>query len=224
MTDGTRFTSLLWSDIADICAEVMRHPFIEGLVNGTLPQESFRYYLIQDAHYLRTFARVLALCAAKAPDDPAVIMFSGHAANALAAERDLHGALLAELGSSLESAAAEPAGPTTYAYTSFLLASTYAGSYGEAMGAVLPCYWIYAKVGDRLCAAGSPNPVYHKWIDAYGGSDFQAITEAMLVAMDRMGEKLSDRERTLVRERNLTAARYEWMFWDAGYRREAWPV
>jgi thiaminase (transcriptional activator TenA) len=22
----------------------------------------------------------------------------------------------------------------------------------------------------------------------------------------------------------LTTSRYEWMFWDMGYRREAWPV
>jgi thiaminase/transcriptional activator TenA len=118
----------------------------------------------------------------------------------------------------------QPVGPTTRAYTSFLLASAYGGSYGEAMGAVLPCYWIYAKVGKWLLAKGSPDPVYDRWISAYGDVAFQSVTEEMLTAIDRMGDEAPESERILVRERTRIAARYEWMFWDAGYRRESWPI
>ena len=51
----------------DIYAAILRHPFVAGLTDGTLPREAFRHYIVQDAHYLRGYARALALCAAKAP-------------------------------------------------------------------------------------------------------------------------------------------------------------
>jgi thiaminase/transcriptional activator TenA len=35
---------------------------------------------------------------------------------------------------------------------------------------------------------------------------------------------VSDRERALMREHVGVTSRYEWMFWHAGWRREAWPV
>jgi catechol 2,3-dioxygenase-like lactoylglutathione lyase family enzyme len=41
---------------------------------------------------------------------------------------------------------------------------------------------------------------------------------------DRVGETVSDAERALMRQHFRRTSTYEWMFWDAGYRRETWPV
>jgi thiaminase/transcriptional activator TenA len=226
MTGGElqRFTSVLWADIEHIYDRVLAHPFVRGLRDGSLPRESFRHYITQDAHYLRIYARVLALCAARARHPQDVTMFARHAANAVAAEQDLHESLLADMGFSPEAAAAAPIAPTTLAYTSFLLSAAYEGSYPEAVGAVLPCYWLYARVGEHLRSAGSPDPVYDKWINAYGDPAFQHVTAEVLDATVRLAGESGAVERRLMRERNLTAARYEWMFWDAGYRVEQWPV
>ena len=46
----------------------------------------------------------------------------------------------------------------------------------------------------------------------------------MLDLADRLGPELSDGERERMTERFRTTSRYEWMFWDMGHRREAWPV
>ena len=219
-----RTRDLLWSGVEDIYAAILDHPFMTGLTDGSLPRESFRHYIVQDAHYLRGFARALAVCAAKAPDEDGTVMFAEHAAGAVAAERDLHAALMGEMGSSPEEAAREPVAPTTRAYVDFMLATALGGSFAEAVGGVLPCYWIYARVGDELLARSSPDPLYARWIDMYGGEDFQAVVDAVLDLTDRVGEELSDLERARMQARFHTAARYEWMFWDAGHRREAWPV
>lgn len=219
-----RLTDVLWSDIEDIYQQVVAHPFITGLTDGTLPRASFRHFITQDAHYLRGFARVLAVCAARAEDTADTVMFAQHAANAVAAEQELHASLLAELGTTAQAAAAEPVAPTTRAYLSFLLASAYDGSFAEAVGAVLPCYWLYARVGERLRAGDCADPLYARWVHAYGGPEFQGVVDEVLAATDRLGGRLSERERGLVRERVAVAARYEWMFWDAGYRCERWPV
>ncbi len=219
-----RTRDVLWSDVEDVYAAILAHPFLTGLADGSLPHESFRHYIVQDAHYLRGYARALAVCAAKAPDESDTMMFAEHAAQAIAAERDLHAALMTELGSSPEEAALEPVAPTTQAYVSYLLATAYGGSFAEAVGAVLPCYWIYARVGDELLARSSPDPLYARWIAMYGSEEFQAVVDSVLTLTDRVGESLSDAEGALLRQHFRRTSTYEWMFWDAGYRREVWPV
>ena len=219
-----RTRDVLWSDVEDVYAAILAHPFLAGLADGTLPRESFRHYIVQDAHFLRGYARALALCAAKATCSADTVMFAEHAAGAIAAERDLHAALMHELGSTVEQAAGEPVAPTTRAYVSYLLAAAYGGSFAEAVAAVLPCYWIYARVGTELLARSSPDPLYARWIAMYGGAEFQAVVDAVLAVADRVGAEASAAEEALMREHFSTTARYEWMFWDAGFRRETWPV
>jgi len=219
-----RIRDVLWSDVEDVYAAILAHPFLTGLADGTLPRESFRHYIVQDAHYLRGYARALAICAAKAPDESGTAMFAEHAGQAIAAERDLHAALMTELGSSPEEAALEPVAPTTQAYVSYLLATGYGGSFAEAVGAVLPCYWIYARVGDELLARSSPDPLYARWIAMYGSEEFQAVVDSVLELTDRVGAEVGEAERARMRAHFTTTSRYEWMFWDAGYRRETWPV
>lgn len=48
----------LWSEFID-------HPFVRGIADGTLPVESFTYYLKQDYLYLQHYARAAALAAYK---------------------------------------------------------------------------------------------------------------------------------------------------------------
>jgi thiaminase (transcriptional activator TenA) len=122
-----------------------------------------------------------------------------------------------------ESRATEPA-PTTLAYTSYLCATTGGGSYPEGVSAVLPCYWIYWEVGKELLRRGSPDPRYQRWIDTYGGEEFGEVVQEVLAVADQLGEHLSQPERVLAGQHFRTSSRYEWMFWDMGYRQERWPV
>lgn len=70
-----KFTESLWVSIGDIYDRILKHPFIRGLTDGSLDEESFRFYVIQDALYLKDFARGLALLGAKAPQDQWLMMF-----------------------------------------------------------------------------------------------------------------------------------------------------
>lgn len=218
------FSDELWSAGADVYARVREHPFLTGLSDGTLPHRAFRHFVVQDAHYLRGYARALALLGARAPSEADTVMFTQHAAGAIAAEQDMHAELADTLGLSAAEAAAVPVAPTTMAYTSYLLATCHGGSFAEGLGAVLPCYWIYAKVGEALLEGSSPDPLYARWIAMYGGDEFQAVVDAVLALTDRIGPALGDAERARVREHYVTTCRYEWMFWDAAWRQETWPV
>src|SRR5574341_1845012 len=107
-----RFTAHLWESIEPIYSAILRHPFVTGLTDGSLPPSSFQFYAVQDALYLREFARALSLAAARAPRDDWIIMFNEHAAGALKVERALHEGFFKEFGLTPQSVAATPLAPT----------------------------------------------------------------------------------------------------------------
>ena len=218
------FTKELWDSIAPIYAAILRHPFIKGLTDGSLPRESFRFYAVQDALYLRDFARALSIAAARAPQDDWIIMFNEHAAGALKVERSLHESFFAEFGLSPEDVSAAPLASTNLAYTSYLLAVAYGGAFHEAIAALLPCYWIYWEVGKELERAGSPDALYARWIGTYASEEFGGVVCAVLDATERTAARVGDAERETMRRHFVTTSRYEWMFWEMGYRRESWPL
>ena len=218
------YSSRLWESISDIYGAILAHPFITGLTDGTLPAESFAFYVIQDALYLREYARALTAVASRAPTASAMRMFAGHAAEAIAAELELHGTLLGELGIPKEDAArAEPA-PANLAYTSYLLATVRGGSYAEGVGVVLPCYWIYSEVGKELLRLGSPDPRYRRWIATYGAEEYGQVAAEVIAELDRVSLGLSEEENARVRRHFRTTSRYELMFWQMGYAQESWPL
>ena len=218
------FTGELWRSIEDVYAQILAHPFLAGLTDGTLAEERFRFYVLQDALYLREYARALSLAGVRSPNENALVMFNEHSAGAITVERSLHEGFLKDLGVAQEEAEATEASPTTLAYTSFLLRTATLGDYPEVLGAVLPCYWIYSEVGKALLEHGSPNPLYGRWIDTYGGKEFGALVEAVLDLTDETCKDLNTNQKAHVTRAFVTTSRYEWMFWDAAWRLEGWPV
>ena len=220
MRDG--WTGRLWAEAAGTYAAILEHPFLGGLTDGRLDPDAFAHYLVQDVYYLHDFARSLTVVGSKAPTHAAIGMFARHAASTADVELALHESLLPELG--IQNADAKPVAPTTRAYTSYLLATAYGGTFADGFAAVLPCYWVYAEVGAELVKRGSPDPRYQRWIDTYAGDEYQTIVAEVLALADDVGQTLSAAEETRARAHFATTVRYEWMFWDAAWRREVWPV
>jgi thiaminase/transcriptional activator TenA len=218
------FTERLWREVATIFHAILAHPFLAGLTEGTLERTRFEFYVVQDALYLREFARALSIAAAKAPQEEWIILFTEHAAGALRVERALHESFFRDLGLSEDVVRATPLAPTNLAYTSYLLAVAYGRPFHEVVAAVLPCYWIYWEVGKALQARGSSDPLYARWIRTYASEDFAGVVRAVLELTDHLAPALSAEEREAMRRHFLTTSRYEWMFWDMAYRLESWPV
>jgi thiaminase/transcriptional activator TenA len=214
--DRPGWTGQLWAAITGTYAAILEHPFIQGLTSGDLPPEAFFYYISQDDHYVHEFTRAVGLVGVKAPTADAARILIRHAASGLSAESTLHQTLVTDLGGDLAALAQVQPGPTTQAYTSYVLASVFRGGFAEGLAAVLPCLWIYGEVGQHLHQHGSPNPVYQRWIDTYAGPEYSGQVAEVLELADQAGRDLTAHFET--------GARYEWMFWDAAWRRESWPI
>src|SRR5207247_6919289 len=122
-------------------------------------------------------------------------MFNEHAAGALKVERALHESFFKEFGLTPDAVAATPMAPTCLAYTSYLLAVAYGAPYHEAMAAVLPCYWIYWEVGRQLERAGSPDPLYARWIGTYASDEFGGVVRAVIDVTAQTAARLGATER-----------------------------
>nr|WP_225438066.1 TenA family protein [Candidatus Frankia nodulisporulans] len=191
-TSGS-FTAQLWTSTREIYQAILRHPFLTGLTDGSLPRSAFGRFIVQDTHYLRDYARALAVRAAKAPTEADVRALATDAADAIAAEQAMHADLRQALAGDGDGGGAagvrDLVGPTTRAYTSYLLATGYGGSFLEGLAAVLPCYWIYARVGAELLAASSPDPLYARWIAAYGDPAFQTVADRVIALTARSARR-----------------------------------
>ncbi len=80
------------------------------------------------------------------------------------------------------------------------------------------------EVGRELLKEGSPDALYQMWIDTYGGEEYGEIVTRVLDLTDRIGPDVSASDEAKMTKHFRTTARFEWMFWDMGYRQEAWPV
>ena len=219
-----KFTDFLWNSIGEIYGKILEHPFIQGLTDGSLSEESFRFYAVQDALYLRDFARGLAVLGAKAPEDGWLMMFAEHAKDTIQVERALHESFFKEWKLTEEEVYSTPLAPNNLLYTSYLLKVAYERPFHEGMGAYLPCYWIYGEVGKELEKRGSPKELFRRWIQTYASEEFDAIVKQVLEVMDKIAPELTEGEKDMVCEHFITTSKMEYLFWDMGFNQQSWPV
>src|SRR5262245_45692387 len=115
------FSAEAWARNLPLYEKILAMPFNAELAAGTLTQERFRHYMIQDAHYLEGFARALSLASAKGHTADDVVHFAGAAQVAIVVERSLHADYFIKFGITPGAfKAAEPT-PVCEHYVSYLL-------------------------------------------------------------------------------------------------------
>jgi len=218
------FSKDAWTKNAGANQTILTMPFNNELAAGTLRRETFKGYIVQDAHYLTGFGRALAIAAAKAPTADRFIQYCDAAREAIVVERALHDSYFADWGIDAADFAAAPVTPATHHYVSFLMATAYAEPYEVVLAALLPCFWIYLEVGKDLAGRTAPDNPYQAWIDAYAGEEFETAVAGAIAATDEAAATASPQTLTAMQAAYTAATRLEFIFWDSAYRREDWPV
>jgi thiaminase (transcriptional activator TenA) len=220
VTRDDSFSAELWREAAPVWDAIRAHPFLAELRAGSLPIETFRYYVAQDYHYLEGFARTVAATLAKAPTNELLEALARRVMTPI--ERPLHERLFALAGLDADAVRATPVAPTNLAYQHHMLVSATQGGLGEAAAALLPCPWTYHALGEHV--AGVEHPVYGAWAAFYSEGLLEASTAAWRGFVDAEAREAGPRTRARMRRAFLTSMRYEWMFWQMAYTRERWPV
>ena len=206
--------------------EIMAHPYVNELKVGTLPLETFRFYVQQDWLYLREFTRTAAIIATRAVDPEVMTFLLAWVQPLVGMEYHFHKKHAAALNLNFDNIDWEM-NETNWAYSRHMIATAHTASTAEALAALLPCPCVYAHVGKLLVEGEkSPNPMYQEWIDFYAPDrdGFRPRVIALENVFDRVAAAAD--AATMARcERNyVISSRYEWAFWDSAYRRRAWPI
>lgn len=201
------------------------HPFVLGIGDGRLDERTFGHWLRQDYLFLIDYARLFAAAVLKAPDLETTTTMAHMVHEVLHTEMDLHRSYVAGFGITREDLERETKAPTCQGYTDFLLRTATTGDFIELLGALLPCMWGYAEVGQRLAQRGMPQDQrYASWVAMYASEDFAALGAWCRDVVDRLGADLPERARKRVEEAFITSSRYELAFWEMAWTGETWPV
>jgi thiaminase (transcriptional activator TenA) len=215
------FTQSLWRDIAPIYGAIIEHPFIHELATSELARERFVFYMQQDSLYLQDFSRALAIVGARLPNVEDMEGYIAFASGTLTVERALHEDYFREFG--VDAVASKS--PACFAYTHYLLSSAALCTHGEALAALLPCFWIYREVGNHIVARASANLAgnpYARWIETYAGPDFSRSVDRAIAVTESAAQSASEADRARMRSAFELSSRLEWRFWDSAYRLETW--
>jgi thiaminase/transcriptional activator TenA len=195
----------LWQANADWAQRILAHDFVRGLGDGTLPVDSFKGYVAQDAYFLEAFARAYAFCLANSTARADLHGFAELIAGVLE-ELKLHAGYAERWQVDLSGVVPITA---TRAYVDFLLETARRGNLGETIAAMTPCMRLYAFLGQML-SRGESAPLYSEWVKTYADPGFEALAVRLEELLD-----MHAADSVTVRANYRRAMELEYGFFDA---------
>jgi thiaminase/transcriptional activator TenA len=200
------------------------HAFVLGLSDGTLPQASFHYYLIQDYIFLVHFTRAWALAVVKS-ETLAEMKLAASTVDALINhEMQLHVETCEKAGISEEQLFEAEEAVENLTYTRFVMDAGLSGDFLDLMAALAPCIFGYAEIGLAAAISATPETPYKNWINTYSGNEFQDLCNtlgAMIeqATLTRLGPApMANPRWASLSKRFHMATKLEIDFWTMGFR------
>ena len=216
-----KWSEQAWKATEPVYKKILHLPFINELMNGTLPRGKFLFYLQQDAIYLSEYGKVLSGIASRLNRAEYRQAFLGFAGDTVFVEQALHESYLKDIHPSERVGAS----PTCMLYTGFMHSQLTGSPVEVAIAGVLPCFMIYKKTGDYILEnqIHGNNP-YQQWIDTYGGEAFEMATKKAMDICDETAATCTGQQQKAMTEAFILASKMEWMFWNSAWNKEQWPV
>jgi len=201
-----------WEAASEAYHDILGLPFLKELVDGSLPMETFRFYISQDSLYINTYSRVLAHIASRLDDMSNVDTFLRFAADGVAVEKELHKSFSPDTSCGMSMACKF--------YTSHLRAQSCEDVAVEA-AAILPCFWVYLEVGKYILATAKleDNP-YEAWIRTYSDPAFEQSNSKAIEICDILASRAMPDIRRRMTDVFVDGTRLEWLFWHTAYNKQ----
>ena len=197
--------------------EATRHRFVEGYRDGTLEDDVFRSYLIDDYAFLETGARVTALAAADAPTMDEMGYLADQLGVLTGGENDYFVRAFDELGVSEDEYENPDLHPTTEAFNDFMLRVANQHGYEETLAAVTAAEWVYLDWCGYVAEAEHDSWYLEEWVDIHVVEEFADYVEWLRAQLDELGPELSPRRKERVAELFRRTVELEARFFDAAY-------
>lgn len=204
MTDKTAdtgedelFTEQLRTQAQPEWTAATEHRFTEELIDGTLSDEVFRRYLVQDFVFVHTLASAIGYGAGQAPTLAAKAELASFLQAVATDETDYFERALDALSVPESDRRDPPLHPVTARFDDLLVRAALEGGYAETLAVIVPAEWIYLTWAER--AEQLPEQFYlAEWIDLHTGDGFESTVAFLRQELDSTAQTLSPRRRQRV--------------------------
>lgn len=194
-------------------------PFLKQLEAGTLSEDCFKGYIVDDSLYLWEYAKVFAWGILHAKDLEAMRTFYSFLSFVNEGEGGTRVRYLRRYGLDDEIVQRLPQRPENKAYTDFMLEAA-RGGVAECMMASLPCTlsygWIFRKLLER--SPSVRDTVYWPLVRDYADESYEAVCQRWTAFGDKACEGLSGRRLERCMEIFRECSRLELGFWKMSER------
>lgn len=217
-----KFSQKLYESVEDIWKSYYEHPFVNGIGQGTLDVDKFKFYMIQDYIYLLDYAKIYALGIVKADTEEVMKGFATMVNGILNGEMSIHRSYMRRLGITQDEIKETKASLANISYTNYMLSVSQRGTLAELTVSLLSCMWSYLEIGKHLSEIpGSiDHEFYGEWIRGYISEDYIKLTNWIIDLVDDLARDLPNRELEKLEEIFINTSKYEYMFWDMSYNKE----
>ncbi|MCI8610769.1 MAG: thiaminase II [Clostridiales bacterium] len=212
-------TNRLIEAVKEIWEAYNRHPFVLGIQDGTLDQEKFRYYILQDYLYLEDYAKAFAIGVAKAKSAEVARLFARYV-QVMNGEMNIHSGYMGKLQVTQEELEAMPRALDNLSYTSYMLRVAYEEGEAEILAAILSCaysYEIIAKNIVKAYPASTEHPFYGEWIKGYASDKYADENAVLLDTLNRLTAQYTDQQIQHLVDIFVACSRYELAFWEMAW-------
>lgn len=213
-------TERLLSAVKEIWDAYNEHPFVLGIQDGTLDQEKFKYYIIQDFLYLEEYAKVFALGIAKAKSPETTALFSKYVALLTEGEMDIHRGYMGKFAVSRKELEATHRALDNLSYTSYMLRVAYEEGEAEILAAILSCAYSYEVIARKIVErnpAALDHPFYGDWVKGYANPQYSEANVLLLETTDRLTQHYTEQQVRHLVNIFISCSRYELAFWELAW-------
>lgn len=203
---------------ANVESDVQRlidHPFNQAMLDESLSKQQYTYYCVQDDLYLDVYARALAMIAVKLPRRDEMALFLRFALEAVDQELALHQQQIRIEPELALMYRAKGMNQGCMHYRDFLLAHASVSSLELGLAAILPCFYVYLRVGCAMKASSlyHANHRYRAWIDVYASDEFEIACDQAFAVLAQCAH--SDAGYQEIMHTFAQGVGHEYAFWQA---------
>ena len=204
----------IWEKSSRIYHAILELDFLKELSEGTLGNDIFARYIAQDELYLKNYYHQMNMLAEMMDNDQERDLFLSFAQSGMEGEAAMHELLIDKYGIDTQVDASK----VTADYNAHICEGIATGNTCIALAAVLPCMWIYNRVGLHILNHSTlEGNQYKEWILEYGQEEFTVGVNQVLKMIDDLAADADDETRQMMDCYYLKSALYEYAFWDYGY-------
>ncbi|MCL4453070.1 TenA family protein [Ferroplasma sp.] len=189
--------------IMAIINDIVHSDFIEAMRDGTLEDDKFKYYLVQDHVYLKYYKEAGSRIQNTSADEVIRKLYTDIGSD----EPQFHRDMLLKFNVDGDSIKDTDMNYTTYSYINHLIRWS-RDSDINGMLAMFPCQWSYGYIAE---AVAGPEEKFKFWFDFYRSAPYRSITDRYLAIL---GEQELDEYQEQIIKFGLE---YELNYWIACY-------